>query len=143
MSAPWGCEGWDVKRSLWIGIVLVFVALAIAGPVAMVRETILDRGGGGGAAPAAAAEAGGDGGGTTVTMQGLKFAPTTLTVPKGATVLFDNQDVAPHTVTSDEAGVDSGVIGPGKSFELAVERSFDYVCSIHPSMRARINVGTA
>jgi plastocyanin len=76
-------------------------------------------------------------------MEGLKFAPATLTVPKGTTVLFDNQDVAPHTVTSDEAGVDSGVIGPGKSFELEVDRSFEYVCSIHPSMRAKINVGAA
>jgi plastocyanin len=131
-----------VKRTLWMGIVLAYVALAVAGPVAMVRETILDRGDGATPGAAVAAEPGADGG-TTVVMAALKFAPATLTVPKGTTVLFDNQDVAPHTVTSDDAGVDSGVIGPGKSFELAVERSFDYVCSIHPSMRARINMGEA
>jgi len=133
-----------VKRLLWIGIVLGYAALAVAGPVKMVKESVLDRAG---AAPAPAAEAEAAGpaadGGTTVLMQGLKFAPATLTVPKGTTVLFDNQDVAPHTVTSDEAGVDSGVIGPGKSFELEVDRSFEYVCSIHPSMRAKINVGAA
>ena len=130
-----------MKRLLWIGIVLGYAALAIAGPVAMVKESVLDPAG----APAAEAEAAEPpaDGGTTVLMQGLKFAPATLTVAKGTTVLFDNQDVAPHTVTSDEAGVDSGVIGPGKSFELEVDRSFEYVCSIHPSMRAKINVGAA
>jgi plastocyanin len=131
-----------VKRSLWIGIVLVYVVLAIAGPVAMVRETLLGRADAStdDTATAAAPEGGG---GTTVAMEGLKFAPDTLTVAKGTTVLFNNNDVAPHTVTSDDAGVDSGVIGPGKSFELEVDRSFDYVCSIHPSMRAKINVGEA
>jgi plastocyanin len=138
-----GCEGWDVKRLLWIGIVLGYAVLAIAGPVAMVRETILDRGGDSGGGVAAEAGEPGAGGGTTVLMQGLKFEPATLTVPAGTTVLFDNQDVAPHTVTSDDAGVDSGVIGPGKSFELEVDSSFDYVCSIHPSMRAKINVDEA
>lgn len=133
-----------MKRSLWIGIVLVYVALAIAGPVAMVRETLLRRADASASAPdaATAAEPPVDGG-TTVLMEGLKFAPETLTVDKGTTVLFNNNDVAPHTVTSDDAGVDSGVIGPGKSFELEVDRSFDYLCSIHPSMRATINVREA
>jgi plastocyanin len=130
-----------MKRSLWVGIVLGYVVLALAGPAAMVRESVLGRGEAPGApaqaAPAADAE--GDGG-TTVAMAGLEFAPAELTVRKGTAVLFENDDVAPHTVTAEAAGVDSGVIGPGKSFELVADESFEYLCTIHPSMRAKVTV---
>jgi plastocyanin len=33
-------------------------------------------------------------------MAGLAFAQGTLTVARGATVVFDNDDTAPHTVTA-------------------------------------------
>jgi plastocyanin len=80
------------------------------------------------------------GGGGTVRMAGLSFAPGTLTVARGATVVFDNDDTAPHTVTARSGGVDSGVLDPGKQFSLAVTDGFDYFCSIHPSMTAKIAV---
>ena len=79
-------------------------------------------------------------GGSTVRMAGLAFAPGTLTVARGATVVFDNDDTAPHTVTARSGGVDSGVLDPGKQFSLAVTDGFDYFCSIHPSMTAKIAV---
>jgi plastocyanin len=69
-------------------------------------------------------------------MAGLAFAPGTLTVARGATVVFDNEDTAPHTVTARSGGVDSGVIDPGRQFSLTVSDGFDYFCSIHPSMTA-------
>lgn len=133
-----------MKRSVWIGIVLGYVVLAIAGPVAMARESILARTDARGAAApagqAAPAAAGEGNGGATVSMVDIEFKPAELTVRKGTTVLFSNDDVAPHTVTSDDAGVDSGVIGPGKSFDLVVDESFEYLCTIHPSMRAKVTV---
>ena len=86
----------------------------------------------------AAAAAAGRGGGT-VKMAGLSFAPGTLTVAS-TTVVFDNDDTAPHTVTARSGGVDSGVLDPGKQFSLAVTDGFDYFCSIHPSMTAKIAV---
>ena len=58
----------------------------------------------------------------------------------GTTVVFDNDDTAPHTVTARSGGVDSGVLDPGKQFSLAVTDGFDYFCSIHPSMTAKIAV---
>jgi plastocyanin len=73
-------------------------------------------------------------------MAGLAFQPETLTVRKGATVVFDNDDTAPHTVTARSGGVDSGVIDPGKRFSLVASESFDYACSIHPSMTAKLVV---
>jgi plastocyanin len=118
-------------------VVLLFVAFAVAGPVVIVWERLgADDGAG-----AAAQEGGGPaGGGNLVGMAGLAFKPATLTVAKGTTVVFDNDDTAPHTVTARSGGTDSGVIDPGKSFSLVAAESFDYFCSIHPSMTAKLVV---
>ena len=88
-----------------------------------------------GAQPAEGAAAGG-----TVKMAGLAFAPGTLTVARGSTVVFDNDDTAPHTVTARSGGVDSGVLDPGRQFSLTATEGFDYFCTIHPSMTAKIVV---
>jgi plastocyanin len=75
-----------------------------------------------------------------VLMAGLVFAPGTLTVARGTAVAFNNDDTAPHTVTARSGGVDSGVLDPGKEFSVTVTEGFDYFCSIHPSMTAKIAV---
>ena len=59
---------------------------------------------------------------------------------RGTAVVFDNDDIAPHTVTARSGGVDSGVLDPGKQFSVTVTDGFDYFCSIHPSMTAKIAV---
>ena len=80
---------------VWLLVVVLMVGLALAGPVIIVL----------GAAPATAAAAGGGGGaGGTVRMVGPAFAPGTLTVARGAKVVFDNDDTAPHTVTARSGG---------------------------------------
>jgi plastocyanin len=119
-------------------VVLLFVAFAVAGPVVIVSERL---GADDGAGAAAAQEVGAPaGGGNLVGMAGLAFQPATLTVAEGTTVVFDNDDTAPHTVTARSGGTDSGVIDPGKSFSLVAAESFDYFCSIHPSMTAKLVV---
>jgi plastocyanin len=118
-------------------VVLLFVAFAVAGPAIMVRDRL--RADAGAGAAAAQQDAGG-GGGNVVAMAGLQFQPGTLTVAKGSTVVFVNNDTAPHTVTARSGGTDSGVIDPGKRFTLVAAASFDYVCSIHPSMTAKLVV---
>jgi plastocyanin len=129
---------------VWALVVVAMIGLALAGPAIIVRDQLADRV----AVPSAAegalppAEGGGAGAaaGGTVKMAGLAFAPAGLTVAKGATVVFDNDDTAPHTVTARSGGVDSGVLDPGKQFRLTATESFDYFCQIHPSMTARIAV---
>jgi plastocyanin len=127
---------------VWALVVVFMVGMALTGPVIVVRDRLADRV----AAPSAAegaqpvAAAAGGGGGGAVRMAGLAFAPGTLTVARGATVVFDNDDTAPHTVTARSGGVDSGVIDPGRQFSLTVSDGFDYFCSIHPSMTAKIAV---
>jgi len=126
---------------VWLLVVVAMAGLAVAGPVIMVRDQLADRAGvptvAEGAQPAEGT-AGAAGG--TVRMAGLAFAPGTLTVAKGSTVVFDNDDTAPHTVTARSGGVDSGVLDPGKQFSVTVTDGFDYFCSIHPSMTAKIAV---
>ncbi|HET9291963.1 MAG TPA: plastocyanin/azurin family copper-binding protein [Actinomycetes bacterium] len=119
---------------VWLLVVVLMVVLAVAGPVVMVRDQLADDAPAAPAAPAAAAA------GSTVKMAGLAFAPGTLTVARGSTVVFDNDDTAPHTVTARSGGVDSGVLDPGRQFSTTVTDGFDYFCSIHPSMTAKIAV---
>jgi len=127
---------------VWLLVVIAMLGLAVAGPVIIVRDRLPA---GAPAAPTAAegarpgqAAAGGVGG--TVRMAGLAFAPAGLTVARGSTVVFDNDDTAPHTVTARSGGVDSGVLDPGRQFSVTVTNGFDYFCSIHPSMTAKIAV---
>lgn len=128
---------------VWLLVVVAMAGLAVAGPVIMVRDQLADRAGAPtvaeGAQPAEGTATGAAAGGT-VRMAGLAFAPETLTVAKGSTVVFDNDDTAPHTVTARSGGVDSGVLDPGKQFSVTVTDGFDYFCSIHPSMTAKIAV---
>jgi plastocyanin len=128
---------------VWLLVVLAMIGMALAGPVIIVRDRLADRvaapSAAEGAQPAAKADAAGAAGGT-VRMAGLAFAPSTLTVARRSTVVFDNADTAPHTVTARFGGVDSGVLDPGKQFSVTVTDGFDYFCQIHPSMTATIVV---
>jgi len=126
-----------MARLAGILVVLLFLAFAVAGPVVIVWERLSADAGAGAAAQEDAAAGGG---GNVVGMAGLRFAPATLTVAKGTTVVFDNDDTAPHTVTASSGFPDSGVIDPGKSFSLVAAESFDYFCAIHPSMTAKLVV---
>ena len=124
---------------VWLLVAVFMLGLALAGPVIVVRDRLAERvaapSAAEGAQPAAAAA-----GGSTVRMAGLAFAPGTLTVARGTTVVFDNDDTAPHTVTARSGGVDSGVLDPGKQFSVTVTEGFDYFCQIHPSMTAKLAV---
>lgn len=110
---------------------MLFAAIAVAAPVKIVREQTEDDDQPTGVAAAQ----------PVVKMQGLKFAPGTLTIRRGTTVTFDNDDVAPHTVTEAGGGaVDSGLLNPGQSFDLVVDEPLEYFCAVHPSMNASVEL---
>ncbi len=74
-----------------------------------------------------------------VTIQGYKFHPAALTVPRGTTVTWTNQDSVSHTSTSDTSGLwDSGQIaGTGGTFIFTFNLApgtYNYHCSNHPFM---------
>ena len=123
----------DARRPLWFLVVAIYAGFAIAAPAVIATRKARENN----ATENAAAE-----GGTTATvvMAQIAYKPTSLTVRKGTEVLFENRDVAPHTVTENNGPIDSGLLNPGKSFTLVVDRSFDYICTLHPSMKASISL---
>ncbi len=81
----------------------------------------------------------------TVVIQDASFRPDSLTVPAGTTVTWINRDLVRHTVTSTEGLFDSGRLGSGESFTYTFEEpgTYDYYCTIHPTMLGTIIVTEA
>jgi plastocyanin len=75
-----------------------------------------------------------------INIQNFAFSPETLTVTKGTTVTWINNDSAPHQIKS--ATFNSGQLGKGQSFSFTFNDvgAFDYSCAIHPSMLGKIIV---
>ena len=72
------------------------------------------------------------------------FSPATLSIKVGTQVVWTNTTDAPHTVTSDSAGVFSS---PGNvtqnqtfMFTFTTPGTFAYHCNVHPYMKATITV---
>jgi len=88
----------------------------------------------GGAAPAAGAGA--------VTIKDFAFDPGDLTVAKGTTVTWKNDDSATHRIKSGDGSFDSKDLKNGDSFDHTFDTAgtFDYICGIHPSMKGKITV---
>ena len=75
-----------------------------------------------------------------IVIQNFAFNPSVLTIAKGTTVIWTNQDSDPHVITSNT--FNSGNLNRGDSFEFKfdTEGSFDYFCGIHPEMTGKIIV---
>lgn len=76
----------------------------------------------------------------TITIQNFSFNPAALTVKQGTKVTWINEDSAPHKIKSDT--FNSSNLNKGDKFEFVFNNkgSFDYICSIHPSMKGKIVV---
>jgi len=80
--------------------------------------------------------------GKTVSMDGTRFQPQSLTVKAGDTIVWVNKDPFPHTATSTSASFDSHTIAPGASWSYiaAQKGQFAYACAFHPTMTATLFV---
>jgi plastocyanin len=79
----------------------------------------------------------------TITIKDFKFMPDTLTVNVGDTIVWKNDDIAPHTATAKgKNAFDSGNIEPGASWSYVVKKkgSYSYVCTYHLSMKGKLVV---
>jgi plastocyanin len=80
----------------------------------------------------------------SVMIQNFAFSPADITVKKGTTVTWTNNDSATHTVTETDGktGPDSGDLAPSKtySFTYNTAGTFAYHCSIHASMTGTVTV---
>jgi plastocyanin len=78
-----------------------------------------------------------------ITMQNTTFNPAEITVSKGTTVRWINQDAIPHTATSDQGFFDSRNMNPNDVFEYTFDSIgvFPYHCTYHtPVMVGKITV---
>jgi plastocyanin len=103
-----------------------------------------------------AAGCGSGGGGSTVTsssaltkvdMKGSQFDPETLTVKKGSTVEWVNQDSVDHDVTKNTGpgprfSSGSGNLGNGDTYKVTFNTpgTISYECTVHPGMTGTIVV---
>jgi plastocyanin len=110
-------------------------------------------GGGGGSQSSKPKSAGGGGGGgktVQVAMKNIQFSPRKLTVPKGTTVKWTNEDSVNHDVTKTGGPGPKFSSGSGNLSQAATYRhtfktpgTVQYVCTIHPNMTASITVKSA
>ncbi len=78
-----------------------------------------------------------------VSIVNFAFNPKSLIINKGDTVVWTNNDSAPHDVVGNNlSGLKSPVMSRGGTFSFTFNTAgaFDYICSIHPSMKAQIIV---
>jgi plastocyanin len=75
-----------------------------------------------------------------VTIQGFAFKPSSITISPGDTVKWTNMDSVTHTI----AGTDfsSSNLNNGDSYEHTFTKpdTYNYRCSIHPSMQGTVIV---
>lgn len=78
-----------------------------------------------------------------VDISDMMFTPSQINISKGDTVTWTNSDSVAHTVTADNGnGPNSSPIAPGDKYSYTFTQagSYQYHCSIHPSMRGTIVV---
>lgn len=77
-----------------------------------------------------------------VTIQNFAFSPASLTIKKGESVTWTNQDSAPHQIVSDSGTFQGNTISQGQTYFFTFDTAgqFPYHCSIHPSMKGTIVV---
>lgn len=77
-----------------------------------------------------------------VIMQNLAYQTPNLEIRPGTTVIWENRDAVPHTVTSNDGAFDSGLIEAGRSWSRTFTQTgtFAYHCTPHPFMTATVTV---
>ena len=76
----------------------------------------------------------------TVNIQNFSFQPSNIIVKKGETVTWVNKDSATHNIKGDN--FTSGSLGNGATYKntFNVTGVFNYICSVHPSMKGTVTV---
>jgi plastocyanin len=77
-----------------------------------------------------------------IRIDNFTFAPQTITVPVGTTVVWTNGDDIPHTVLNTDKAFKSKALDTGDTFTFQFTKAgkYPYYCSIHPEMTGEIDV---
>jgi plastocyanin len=78
----------------------------------------------------------------TVSIDNFTFAPAVVTIPPGGKIVWTNRDDVPHTIKADDGSFTSAALDTDDTFTQVFARrgEYQYFCSIHPHMTARVIV---
>ena len=79
----------------------------------------------------------------TIDISDFAFTPGVITIKKGDTITWINQDAASHTITSDDGSeLDSSSLPQGGSYSHTFNTAgeYSYHCKIHPPMKGKVIV---
>ena len=76
----------------------------------------------------------------SVGISNFNYTPNSLTITKGTTVVWTNNDSAPHTVTADDNSFTSGTLNKGDTYSHTFNAAgtVNYHCTFHPIMKASV-----
>lgn len=131
-------QGLLEDRRVLLPLILTVVAIAV-GSVLIVALSGDASSSGDSAAAVSPATSGGET--VKVEIVDFKYDPESFTVKAGARVSWTNRDTAPHTATVAD-GFDTGNLRKGdeKTLTLKTPGTFEYICEIHPFMKATVIV---
>ena len=75
-----------------------------------------------------------------IEIKNFAFVPDTISITKGTTVTWTQKDSSAHTIKG--TGFESGQLSQGKTFSHTFNDTgtFNYICSLHPSMSGSVIV---
>jgi plastocyanin len=80
----------------------------------------------------------------TITQKGRVFSSETVTIKKGESLTFVNDDSVPHNIISTSKGneFNLGSQSPGASTDVTFKEAGEVqvICAIHPRMKMMVNV---
>lgn len=80
----------------------------------------------------------------TISQKGRMFSSETVTIKKGETLTFLNDDSVPHNILSTSKGneFNLGSQSPGTSTDVTFKEAGDVliVCAIHPRMKMMVKI---
>jgi plastocyanin len=108
----------------WVAIFLMFLLVTTAHGKPAARPP---------AAPAADVQ---------VKVDNFSFMPADLKVPVGTKVTWVNRDDVPHTVVSNDGKFSSPALETDEQFSFTFNAAgtYEYYCSVHPKMTAKVIV---
>ena len=95
-----------------------------------------------GLAVALGGQATGAPGAVQVMIKNFDFQPVAVSVPVGGSVTWKNLDGEPHTITSTSGSFRSEALDEDDTYTFKFTRAgvYNYICTIHPKMRATVTV---
>lgn len=83
-----------------------------------------------------------DGDKNQVVIDNFSFGPAEVTISKGTKVTWVNKDDVPHTVVSTEGKFKSKALDTDEEFSFVFSDAgtYEYYCSLHPKMTAKVIV---